>query len=238
MAVKSLLTVLSILGCNTVVVLLWWLSFIDIWTAITLMVLFGVFGVMLYQYETRQISSKEVSLIAMMSGLSAVARVPFAAVPSIQPCTFLILYTGYVFGPVAGFMVGAITALVSNLLLGQGPWTVFQMLAWGLVGITAAVLPKLKVKKLGILVFGVVWGFVFGWIMNLWYWLAFMYPHTWTTFVFAMGSSLWFDLLHALGNAVFILLLGEKTMQVLLRFKTRFHVTFLDTSSSAVPFKV
>jgi len=196
------------------------------------MVLVGVFGVMVFQYETRRLSSKEVSLIAMMSGVSAVARIPFAAVPSVQPCTFLILYTGYVFGPVAGFMVGAVTALVSNLFLGQGPWTVFQMLAWGLIGITAAMLPKLNIQKLGILVFGVLWGFLFGWILNLWYWLAFVYPHTWTTFVFAMGSSLWFDLLHAVGNAVFILLLGDKTMQILSRFKNRFHVTFSQPKTS------
>jgi len=182
---------------------------------------------MMYQYEHRQLSSKEISLIAMMSGLSAVARIPFAAVPSIQPCTFLVLYMGYVFGPVTGFMIGAMTALVSNLFLGQGPWTVFQMFAWGLVGITASFLPKLRIKKTGIVIFGVAWGFLFGWIMNLWYWLAFIYPHTWTTLLFAMGSSIWFDVLHAIGNAVFILLLGEKTLKVLLRFKHRFHVTFI-----------
>lgn len=232
---KHLLVLLAGVVFYGIIGVLWWFSYIDIWTSATLVVLFTVFGVMVFQFETRKLSSKEVSLIAMMSGLSAAARIPFAAVPSVQPCTFLILYTGYVFGPVAGFMVGAVTALVSNLFLGQGPWTMFQMLAWGLVGITAAILPKLHFKKIGILIFGVVWGFLFGWIMNLWYWLAFIYPHTWTTLVFALGSSLWFDVLHAVGNAIFILLLGEKTMQILLRFKQRFHVTFIDSKHSSQP---
>jgi energy-coupling factor transport system substrate-specific component len=87
-----------------------------------------------FEFESAAIGSKEIALVAMLGTISAAARVPFAAIPNVQPCTFIIICSGYVFGPVAGFMVGAVTALVSNLFLGQGPWTPYQMIAWGLAG--------------------------------------------------------------------------------------------------------
>ena len=164
--------------------------------------------------------------MAILSGFSAVSRVPFAAIPSVQPCTYIIICTGYVFGPLAGFMVGAITALVSNMFLGQGPWTIFQMFAWGAVGATSSTLPKLKIKGVGIVVFGAIWGYLFGWIMNVWYWMLYIYPHTFSTFLFTMVNSVWFDTLHALGNAVFLVFLGEKTVMILNRYKHRFHVEY------------
>ncbi len=198
------------------------------------MMIFTVF-IMFLQFERGKMTSKEISLVAILSGFSAVSRVPFAAIPGVQPCTYIIICTGYVFGPVAGFMVGATTALVSNIFLGQGPWTIFQMFAWGAVGATASVLPKLKIKGVGLVIFGVIWGYLFGWIMNLWYWMLYIYPHSFSTFLFMMVNSVWFDTLHALGNAVFLVLLGEKTIMILNRYKHRFHVEYsphLQTSKS------
>jgi len=198
----------------------------DLWTVGTFLMMFLTMGVMFYRFESGKITSKEISLIAVLSGVSAVSRIPFAAIPSVQPCTFIIICTGYVFGPTAGFMVGATTALVSNIFLGHGPWTVFQMFAWGMVGATASFLQKLKIQRFGLVVFGVVWGYLFGWIMNLWSWLLYIYPHTIYTFGFTALNSIWFDTLHALGNAIFILVLGEKTIKILRRYKNRFHVEY------------
>jgi len=144
-------------------------------------------------------------LIGMLGTVSAVLRVPFAAIPSVQPCTYLIICTGYVFGPLPGFMVGAITALVSNFFLGQGPWTIYQMFAWGLAGVVAAYLRRLHLKMRWLIVFGVIWGYVFGAIMNVWF--------------------VWFDSFHAIGNAIFLGLLGRKTIIILERFRKKFQWT-------------
>jgi hypothetical protein len=65
-------------------------------------------------------------------------RIPFAALPGVQPTSFLVMVSGLVFGPQAGFMIGAMAALASNFFLGQGPWTPWQMLGWGLMGMSAA----------------------------------------------------------------------------------------------------
>lgn len=201
-------------------------GFFDIWGIGTFLLMLVVLGLMFYQFERGKITSKEISLIAILSGISAISRIPFAAIPGIQPSTFIIICTGFVFGPIAGFMVGATTALVSNIFLGQGPWTIFQMFAWGLVGMTSSVLSKFKIHVTGLVLFGVIWGYLFGWIMNLWFWIAYIYPHNFSTFIFYMSTSIGFDTLHALGNAIFLILLGEKTIKIFQRYKNRFNIKY------------
>ncbi|MEM4258608.1 MAG: ECF transporter S component [Candidatus Thermoplasmatota archaeon] len=228
---KKTTIVTSVFVCCVVAVfVLWFLVLRNFWLVGGGIVLFGIFGGMILQFETGFFSSKEVSVIAVLCGVSAVSRVPFAGIPSVQPCTFLILCTGYVFGPVAGFMTGAMTAVLSNMFLGHGPWTVFQMIGWGLVGWSAGFLPKLGVKIKGLMVAGFLWGYGYGVILNLWYWTLYVYPHTVTSFLFSTGMSFWFDTLHAVGNVLFFLLLGDKVLMVLDRYKKRFSFHFFSSS--------
>ena len=175
-----------------------------------------------FKFESVALGSKEVALVAMLATISAVLRIPFAAIPSFQPCTFLIICSGYVFGPIAGFMVGAMTPLISNFFLGQGPWTLYQMLAWGLIGYGAAYLARFNLDRKGFIIVGVVCGFIFGLITNIYFWLYFAYPLTFGTLVFAQLSSFWFDTAHAIGNAIFLGLFGTKTISILGRYKKRF----------------
>jgi len=177
-----------------------------------------------FEFESAVTSSKEIALVAMLGTISAVLRVPFAAIPNVQPCTYIIICTGYVFGPIAGFAVGAMTALVSNFFLGQGPWTLYQMIAWGLCGLSAGYLSKLKLNTAALIVIGVVWGYLYGLITNLWYWTAFIYPLTLKTLLITELNTVWFDSLHAAGNAVFLGVLGAKTIAILQRFKERFSI--------------
>ena len=179
-----------------------------------------------FEFESTAMSSKEIALIAMLGTISAVSRVPFAVIPNVQPCTFFIICSGYVFGPVAGFMVGAITALVSNLFLGQGPWTLYQMLAWGLAGVSAAYLRRFRLGRMSLIVFGAIWGYLYGWIMNTWFWASFIYPLTFRTFITYQLTSIWFDTFHALGNVVFLGFFGMKTVAILERFKERFSIEY------------
>lgn len=176
-----------------------------------------------FQFEETAAGSKEVTLVAILGTVSAVLRIPLAAVPSFQPCTYLVICSGYVFGSTAGFMVGAITALVSNFFLGQGPWTVFQIFAWGMAGVSAAYFRRFNLDRKGLVVLGIAWGYLFGVIMNTWFWTAFVYPLTPRTFLIAQLNSVWFDTAHAVGNAVFLGLFGTKTIGILERFRERFH---------------
>lgn len=198
-----------------------------------------------FKFESVALGSKEIALVSMLATISAVLRIPFAAIPSLQPCTFLIICSGYVFGPIAGFMVGAMTPLISNFFLGQGPWTLYQMLAWGLIGYGSAYLPRFvtgspvtpslspersegaarnlrRNGRKGLIIVGVICGFIFGFITNICFWLYFAYPLTLRTLLFVQISSFWFDVSHAIGNAIFLGLFGVRTIAILERYKKRF----------------
>ena len=159
-------------------------------------------------------------LIATMSALAAVANC-LQRYGSLQPATFIIMICAYVFGPQIGFIVGAISALVSNFFLGQGPWTPWQMLCWGLCGVLASFL-AIGQNEFRLGRFTVMAGFLglfYGWVINLWHWAAFMYPLNIKTFLAVYASSVVFDVIHAIGNMVFSVLFGTTFYHVLKRFK-------------------
>lgn len=186
--------------------------------------------VFFWRFEKSGMNSKEITLIATMASLAAISRIPFAAIMSLQPSTFIVMITGYVFGPHMGFMVGALTALVSNFFLGQGPWTPWQMFCWGMCGVAAALLAD-KCKGLNLVLFtilGGLCGYFFGWIMNIWHWVAFVYPLTLKTFIATYAASVPFDTLHALGNIIFSIIFGKSFYYVLLRFRKKNSLTYIE----------
>jgi energy-coupling factor transport system substrate-specific component len=169
---------------------------------------------------------KRATLIAALAALAGGARVPFAFIPSVQPTTFLVMLYGYVFGWRAGAAAGALAAVVSNFFLGQGPWTLGQMAGWGLAGAVGGWLAGQNVRQSGwtkwrFLIVCTFYGYLFGWLMNLWYWYFLVYPHTWLTFWASGLRSFPLDTLHATGNLLFTLTLGRTTYWILMRFKRR-----------------
>ena len=185
---------------------------------------------------TRSLSSREIAAVASLGALSAAGRVAFAAVPSVQPSTVLVICCGWVLGPAAGFTVGATTALVSNLFLGQGPWTVWQMLCWAGIGALAGVLGKAPTTRpvRRIVAFSIVSGFLFGWAMDAWFWISFVYPHTLGTFFVSIATGLGFDAMHAAGNAVFSALFAHRAITLLGQFRARMHVVYDEEPAHAL----
>ncbi len=174
-------------------------------------------------FESSVMHARVLAIIALLGALSALFRVPFAALPNVQPSTYLVICSGYVFGPVAGFAVGALTAVVSNFVLGHGPWTLFQMFAWGLAGSSAVLLRRLPLRGRWLALVGFIWGLSFGVIMNVWTWVGFVYPLTVRTFMVTWGMSVLFDVFHGIGNALLLGLLGVRTIRILERYHKRFH---------------
>lgn len=184
----------------------------------------GVLFLFFWTFEVSRTGSREVAVIAALAAVAAVLRLPFAGIPGLQPTTMLVAVTGLAFGWRAGCAVGATAALVSNFFLGQGPWTPWQMLAWGLVGATAAVLGKARKAgwgRLWVAGFLFVWGYLYGAVMNLWFWLTFVSPLSPSSFAAVEAASFWFDTLHAAGNVLFYLLAGPDLVRVLHRFRNR-----------------
>jgi energy-coupling factor transport system substrate-specific component len=177
------------------------------------------------EFESVARGAKEITLVSMLGTIAALSRLPFAAMMGFQPCGLFIICTGYVFGPSAGFMVACLTILISNLFLGHGPWTPYQMFSWGLVGVTAAWLrrvPFLPGRITVLVVFGFIWGYLYGVLMNIWFWTYFVYPLTLKTYLLTLLNAFVWDGTRALANAVFLGLFGAKVISVLERFKKRF----------------
>jgi len=200
-------------------------AFFDInWALFSVIILTLTMAAFFWNFERKVASSKEIALIATMAALAAVSRVPFVAITSFQPTTFIVMITGYVFGPQSGFLVGAVAALVSNFFLGQGPWTPWQMLGWGLCGVLAGLLAGKRQQEFKLVSFtllGGFCGFFFGWVMNIWHWVGFVYPLNLQTFIATYLASLPFDAIHAAANIIFCLLFGKSFYQVLLRFQKK-----------------
>jgi energy-coupling factor transport system substrate-specific component len=202
----------------------------DNWSMNSLCLAVIALAVLFLRFEEGEYGSREVAVVGALAAVGAAGRVLFAAVPGVQPATFVAILAGYVFGAEPGFMVGALTALLSNIFLGQGPWTPWQMLAWGLAGASGGLLAavmKGRVRVLPIAALCTSWGFLFGWMMNFWFWLSFVYPLTFKSFMAANLTSFWFDLFHAAGNLLFAVFLTMPVATMLLRFRERFNVEYV-----------
>src|SRR5207244_1923342 len=134
-------------------------------------------------------------------------RVVFAAIPGVQPVTVIAVAAGAALGARAGFGVGALAALTSNFFLGQGPWTPWQMLAWGGCGVVGALAAPLVRRRVPFALLCFVLGFAFSGLMDVWEWYSF-YPHTWAALTVQLGRGFWFDAAHAIGNVGIALAAG------------------------------
>ena len=180
-------------------------------------------------YERERPPARVLALVAALAALAVVGRLAFAAIPNVKPTTDIVMFAGYALGAVPGFAVGAITALVSNVFLGQGPWTAWQMVGWGGVGAAAALLPRLaRGRELGRIPLAIacgVAGLAFGAVDG---------PYQWTlaarqdldSYLAVAASSLPYNLAHAIGNVVFCLLIGPLFVRALQRYRRRFEVTW------------
>ncbi|WP_339254727.1 ECF transporter S component [Sporosarcina sp. FSL W8-0480] len=176
------------------------------------------------RFEIKSISGREVVILAMLAAIAAVGRVPFAGIPSVQPTSFVIIIAGLVFGAESGFIVGAVAAIVSNFFLGQGPWTPWQMYAWGMMGMSAGLLRNTWwMKKVwGKCIFGFIWGYLFGWFMNMWIIVSNLESLSWEFFVGIYISSVGHDLAHSLSNVFFLLVFSASWLRILERFKRKY----------------
>src|SRR5690625_1596322 len=176
------------------------------------------------RFEIRKITGREVVILAILAAIAAVGRVPFAALPSVQPTSFVIIITGLVFGAESGFIVGAVAAIVSNIFLGQGPWTPWQMYAWGMMGMSAGLFRNTWwMKKMwGKVIFGFIWGYLFGWFMNLWIVVSNIENLTWELFASIYVASIYFDLAHGLSNVFFLIVFSKSWIRIKERFKRKY----------------
>jgi energy-coupling factor transport system substrate-specific component len=199
------------------------------WIAASTLVLALVLGAGFAWYERTHPTSRVLALVATLAALAALGRVAFAPLPNVKPTTDIVLIAGYVLGGAPGFTVGAVAALASNLFFGQGPWTPWQMVAWGAVGLIGAGLARVAGRELGrvpLAFVAALCGLFFGAVMNLELWITYSGDHTWAKLAATFATSLPFDLAHAGGNVVFCLAFGPALVRALARYRTRFEISW------------
>jgi prenyltransferase beta subunit len=178
-------------------------------------------------YERDRPPARVLALVAALAALAVVGRLAFAAIPNVKPTTDIVLFAGYALGSVPGFAVGAVTALVSNVFLSQGPWTVWQMAGWGGVGVGGALVARaVRGRDLGRLQLAAVCGMAglaFGAWMDVYQWTLAARQDL-DSYLAVSASSLPYNLAHAIGNVAFCLLIGPFFVRALRRYRRRFEV--------------
>jgi energy-coupling factor transport system substrate-specific component len=206
------------------------------WQLGSVLVLTAALAVGFGWYERSRPPARVLALVAALAALGAIGRVAFAAFPNVKPTSDIVLFSGYALGGAPGFAVGAVAALVSNVFLGQGPWTPWQMASWGVVGLGGALFGRLMrgrepSRYLLALVCGLA-GFLFGALMDMYQWTL-AAEHTLASYLAVSGTSFAFNVLHAGGNVVFALILGPAFIRSLGRYRRRFEVRWLAAAPAA-----
>jgi energy-coupling factor transport system substrate-specific component len=155
----------------------------------------------------------------------------------VKPTTDIVLFAGFAIGIAPGFAVGAITALASNIFFGQGPWTPWQMVAWGLVGVAGGVLGRLArgraPRRLPLALVCAAAGFGYGALLDVYQWTL-SATHNLASYLAVAGSSFPYNLAHAVGNFLFALAIGPAFVRALRRYRRRFEVRWEQPAMAAM----
>lgn len=174
-------------------------------------------------FEKRRPDAREIALLAVMVALCTAGRLAFAFVPGFKPVTALTVLAGIYLGGQSGFMVGALSALLSNLYFGQGPWTPVQMCVWGLIGLLAGALARpLKACVPLMCVYGVFAGAAFSLAMDVFTVMSASAVFTWGAYIAAVSASLPFMAMYAVSNVIFLSLLTRPFGKKIERIQTKY----------------
>jgi energy-coupling factor transport system substrate-specific component len=219
------------------------------------------FAVLLLEVQGQGMGAKMLALLGILVAMNSVLRFAEVAIPGpggFSPIFLLVVLAGYVYGTRFGFLLGALTILVSGLITGGvGPWMPYQMFVAGWTGMAAPLCRPLVrlfhgdgawTEVIVLAVYGAVWGLIYGMVMNIWFWPfidASSAGDTWAPgmtiaetvrsyLVFYAVTSLLWDMMRAAGNFVLILAFGEPVLRVLRRFHDRFTYTYTPAATGAV----
>ncbi|MBU5479729.1 ECF transporter S component [Blautia sp. MSJ-19] len=177
-------------------------------------------------FEGRKPKAREIMVISVLAAIGVAGRAAFFMVPSFKPVAAIVILTGISFGGEAGFLVGCMIMLLSNMFMGQGPWTPWQMFAFGIIGYLAGILYQcgiLKAKKTQLCIFGFLSVFlIYGGIMNPAGILMSYGYITKSTLIAYYISGAPVDLVHALSTVFFLWVLSRPLLEKLERIKVKY----------------
>lgn len=179
-------------------------------------------------FEGRRPQARELVVISVLCAIAVIGRAAFAFIPQFKPVAAIVIIAAVCFGGETGFLVGAISAFVSNFFFGQGPWTPWQMFSFGIIGFIAGVLYQtgiLRRRRTSLCLFGFLSAaFIYGGIMNPASVVIWQSSPTKEMFVSAYAMGLPFDLIHGASTAIFLWLGAIPMCEMLDRIKTKYNM--------------
>ena len=177
-------------------------------------------------FERKQNSTGHIVILAVLTILSVMGRFAFAAVPHFKPVAAIVVITGMYLGPESGFLCGAFSALLSNILFGQGPWTPFQMFAWGIIGFLAGLASGiLRRSRVALGIGGALAGVLFSLLMDVWTALFLDGTLKLSRYFAAVAMAAPVTLVYAGSNVLFLLLLAGPIGKKLQRVMQKYGIT-------------
>lgn len=178
-----------------------------------------------FKYEHRKPQTREIVVLAIMVALTVVSRAIFMITPNFKPMTVLVILCGMVFQKESGFLCGSLGALLSNFLFGQGPWTPFQMISWGLIGYGAGVINKrqyLEKNTLALYVYAMASGIFFSMLMDVWAVMSLDTTFNLQRYLASLVTSLPMMITYVISNVIFMVLLKDRMLQIFSRVKIKY----------------
>lgn len=179
-------------------------------------------------FERKRPDARSVIIIAVLCALAIAGRMVFAMLPQFKPVCAIVIIAGVCFGAPGGFMTGAVTAFVSNFYFGQGPWTPWQMFAFGIIGAFAGLLADFKIlpkRRAPLCIFGACACLVlYGLVMNT-ATVLMMNPTPSIAMIYAaVLSGLPYDLVHAVSTVFFLWIAAEPLCERIDRVKIKYGI--------------
>ena len=164
-------------------------------------------------------------LLALMIALSVLGRLVFSYIPHFKPVTAIIILAGIYLGAEAGFLCGSLSVLCSNFIFGQGPWTPFQMVAWGMIGFIAGVLSNpFKRYILLLMLYGVISGIFYSLFMDILTVLWLDGGFTTKKYLAAIVTSFPVTLTYVFSNVIFLFVLVKPLGKKIDRIKEKYGI--------------
>lgn len=155
-----------------------------------------------------KLNIKDITRISLFVALSSLSRIGMSSLPNIQLTTIIIILITVNFGLRYGLLVAILTPVTSNLILGTGVWTIWQMISWSLVAIFSFIFKKFKNNIYIMSLVSLISGYIFGFSISIQ--SAWTYGLNMEKFIVYYLSGLSFDILHSVSNMVFCILTLKK----------------------------
>jgi len=172
-------------------------------------------------FERKKTGTRRLIIVSVMVALSVAGRF----IPLFKPVTALTVITAAYIGGEAGFLCGAMSAVISNFYFGQGPWTPFQMFALGLVGLFAGLLGEpLRRSRALMVIYGMFAGAAYSLVMDIWTVLWYNKGFDTSLYLAALGTALPHTLMYIVSNGAFLWLCARPFGEKLERVKIKYGV--------------